>query len=126
MFPSRMVSQVRHQLGGRSLDLRFVQHVAVAPPTFDDIEFTGYYAAPAELRVKIPADRAEAASKEYNSTIVRLWPVSPAHVIQHVRRLPQHWTKELHAGPRQPRPSRLRVPDVSESFEEIGRQVTKF
>ena len=44
----------------------------------------GYYAAPAELPIKILADRAEAASKEYNSTIVWPWPVSPAHII-HIR-----------------------------------------
>jgi hypothetical protein len=36
----------------------------MATLNFDDIEFSGYYTAPAELRVKIPADRAEAASKE--------------------------------------------------------------
>jgi hypothetical protein len=43
MFASRMISQVRCQLGGRSLDLRFVQHVAVTTLNFDDIELAGYY-----------------------------------------------------------------------------------
>jgi len=37
---------------------------------FHDITFTGYHASPAELPVEIHADRAKAASKEYNSTIV--------------------------------------------------------
>jgi hypothetical protein len=62
---------------------------------FDDIEFTGYYAAPAELPVKIFADSAEATSKEHNSTIAWLWPVSPAHSVHTGRLAPQNSTKEF-------------------------------
>jgi hypothetical protein len=48
----------------------------------DDIEFTSDYFAPAELPVKVLADCAEVASKEYNSTIIWLWPISSADQIQ--------------------------------------------
>jgi hypothetical protein len=34
---------------------------------FDNIEFTDYYTAPTEFPVKMPADRAAAASNEYSS-----------------------------------------------------------
>jgi hypothetical protein len=93
------ISQVRRQFGGRELDLRFKEHVAMATRNFDDTEFSGDYAAPAELRIQISANRSEAASKEYNSTIVWLWPVSQADVI-HVRGIARrNWTTERD-GPR--------------------------
>jgi len=66
MFPSRIISQVRRQIAGRGLNLRFLQHVAVTAPNFDNIEFTGNNVAPAELPVKISADRKQAPSDEHN------------------------------------------------------------
>jgi hypothetical protein len=46
MFASLMILQVRRQLRGRVLDLRFVEHVTVATLTFDDIECADYYTTP--------------------------------------------------------------------------------
>jgi hypothetical protein len=74
------------------LNLRFIEHVGMAPLTFDDIEFTGYYTAPAELPIKVLADRAEATSKEHNPTIVWFWLVPHAHEM-HVGELPEQWRK---------------------------------
>jgi hypothetical protein len=61
-----LLTQVRCKLRGRELHLRFVEHAAVTTLTFDDVEFTDYYTAPAEFPVKMPADRAAAASDEYS------------------------------------------------------------
>jgi hypothetical protein len=46
------------------LNLRFVEHVAMTALNFDNTEFSRYYAAPAELNVKIFANWSETASKE--------------------------------------------------------------
>jgi hypothetical protein len=64
LFASWLISQARRQRGGRLLDPRFLEHAVMTTLNFDDIDFTGYYPGPAELPVKIPADWAEAASKE--------------------------------------------------------------
>jgi hypothetical protein len=67
MFASLTTLQVRRQLRGRELDLRFVEHVAVITLTFDDIEFTDCYTTTAEFPVNMPAHGA-AASNECNSS----------------------------------------------------------
>jgi hypothetical protein len=46
------------------LDLGFAEHVIMIALNFDNTEFSGYYAAPAELDVQIFANRSETASKE--------------------------------------------------------------
>ena len=70
MFLSRIIAQVRSQIGGRVLDPRFVEHVAVTTLNFDDVKFTGYDLAPTELPVKIPADCTEAPSDEHDLPIL--------------------------------------------------------
>ena len=79
-----MISQAHRQCGGRALDPRFVEHALMTTVNLDDIEFTSDYFAPAELPVKMLADCAEVASKEYNSTI-QTAPVIEA-VIGHMKK----------------------------------------
>jgi hypothetical protein len=64
VFVLRMTSQTFRQGGSGAPDPRFIEHVTMTAFNFDDVDRTLYDAAPAEPPVKIPADRAEAATKE--------------------------------------------------------------